>query len=73
MVVRAMPVTSWMRRMLIPAAAAARIASSRRALARAQARSSVSTACGEYAGSTALLTDATARRMRGAAGGRERG
>ena len=69
MIVRAMPVTSWIRCKLTPAAAAARITSSRRALACAQARSSVSTECGEYAGSrSALLTGAVERRTRGATG-----
>ena len=67
MVVRAIPVTSWMRCTLTPAAMASRIASSRRELARAQARSSVSTACGEPAGPRlALLCGAAARRVRGA-------
>ena len=49
MVVLAMPVISWMRGKLIPAAAASRITLSRWALATAQARSSVSAACGELA------------------------
>jgi hypothetical protein len=68
MVVRAMPVTSWIWGKLIPAAAAARITSSRLALASAQARSSVSTSCVEYSRPRPALLTGAARRMRGGAG-----
>jgi len=75
MVVPAMPVISWMRCGLIPAAAAARITSSRWALACAQACSSASTSSRELGPPpSAQLTAATllagaARRMRGTARG----
>ena len=68
MVVRAMPVSSWMRSKLTPAAEASRITSSRRALASAQARSSFSAACGVFARPPpALLLGPAARPARTAA------